>query len=513
MNVVPHTPVGIFKILRNVPLDSTYTDTLNFSSVSAQQAYFNSKVKYPINDLGPVKMDNVIRIGYSADDLFDCNYVMFQNTNFGPKWFYAFITKIEYVNWNMCYVTIELDVMQTWMFDYELKSCFVEREHPNTDNAGDNLVPENLELGEYKLEEHKKTGLSNQSAIFVASTVDSNGENVVGQMYGHTYSGVQFYSFRTVDEVNNYLRTITAANKSDSIVAIFMANPTLFPTGTDPATVDFTIPKNLVQSFDGYFPRNKKLYTWPYNFLYCTNLQGNTAEFRYEFFESAAYYPFTLFGNATCNPTITLAPRGYKGTTGNELNLNEKMTLEGFPQCAYNIDTYKAWLAQNGAATAISVLGTAGGIAAGAATAAATGGASLALAGAGAIGGVASIGSTVAKVTATSAKPPQAKGSPGGSSLFDYGILDFHFYRCRITGEFAKIIDNYFDMFGYQTNEVKVPNVTGRPYWNYVKTGECKAVGSIPFTDMDKIKSIYNKGITFWHGDYVGDYSRNNSPS
>ena len=55
MNVVPHTPVGIFKILRNVPLDSTYTDTLNFSSVSAQQAYFNGKVKYTHSDMGPVR--------------------------------------------------------------------------------------------------------------------------------------------------------------------------------------------------------------------------------------------------------------------------------------------------------------------------------------------------------------------------------------------------------------------------------------------------------------------------
>ena len=187
--------------------------------------------------------------------------------------------------------------------------------------------------------------------------------------------------------------------------------------------------------------------------------------------------------------------------------MNEKMTLEGFPQCAYNIDTYKAWLAQNGASTAVSVLGTAGGIAAGVAGTVMSGGT---LAVAGAIGGITAIGSTVAKVTATSAKPAQAKGSPGGSSLFDYGVLDFHFYKTTITAEFARIIDNFFDMFGYAVNRVKVPNITGRPSWNYVKTTDVKIVGSIPFDDMNTIKANFNRGITFWHGDWVGDYTRAN---
>ena len=38
---------------------------------------------------------------------------------------------------------------ETWAFDYDIKSSFVEREHTNNDTVGANTQPENLEKGEY----------------------------------------------------------------------------------------------------------------------------------------------------------------------------------------------------------------------------------------------------------------------------------------------------------------------------------------------------------------------------
>ena len=69
---------------------------------------------------------------------------MFQNTSFGIKWFYAFITNVEYINNETSEITIEIDVMQTWHFDYTVNQCFVEREMAATDDIGGNLVPETL---------------------------------------------------------------------------------------------------------------------------------------------------------------------------------------------------------------------------------------------------------------------------------------------------------------------------------------------------------------------------------
>ena len=81
-----------------------------------------------------------------------------------------------------------------------------------------------------------------------------------------------------------------------------------------------------------------------------------------------------------------------------------------------------------------------------------------------------------------------------------------------IKAEFAKIIDDYFSMFGYKTNEVKIPNLTGRQNWNYVKTIDCNITGNLPQQDLQEIKDMFDNGLTIWHntGTFL-DYSQNNN--
>ena len=56
---------------------------------------------------------------------------MYQNESYSDKWFYAFITKMEYVNNGMTRIEIITDVWQTWQFDIEFKESFIEREMIN----------------------------------------------------------------------------------------------------------------------------------------------------------------------------------------------------------------------------------------------------------------------------------------------------------------------------------------------------------------------------------------------
>lgn len=79
------------------------------------------------------------------------------------------------------------------------------------------------------------------------------------------------------------------------------------------------------------------------------------------------------------------------------------------------------------------------------------------------------------------------------------GNNTFHFYKMSVKAEFARIIDNYFSMYGYKINRVKVPNITGRTNWNYVKTINCNFDGDIPQTDLNIIKTMFNNGTTLWH--------------
>ena len=73
-------------------------------------------------------------------------------------------------------------------------------------------------------------------------------------------------------------------------------------------------------------------------------------------------------------------------------------------------------------------------------------------------------------------------------------------------------MDDFFDMYGYQVNTVKVPEMDSRESWNYVRTENVVIKGSLPVDSMDRIKRMFNDGIRFWHGDIVGNYSLSNLP-
>lgn len=161
MNVEPMTPLTSVKVLRNIPFDNTYTDVMSFGSTSDQISFFTSKAKEtfvitPVN-VGKNVGLNYIRLKKPADWFYDCNYIMFQNANFSQKWFYAFISDIKYVNTNSCDIYFEIDVYQTWLFDRIIKPSYVEREHSSTDNVGDNIVTESVDLGYYREETASNT--------------------------------------------------------------------------------------------------------------------------------------------------------------------------------------------------------------------------------------------------------------------------------------------------------------------------------------------------------------------
>ena len=67
-----------------------------------------------------------------------------------------------------------------------------------------------------------------------------------------------------------------------------------------------------------------------------------------------------------------------------------------------------------------------------------------------------------------------------------------------IKAEYARIIDDFFDMFGYKTCRVKVPNKAHRQNWWYTKTIDANITGDIPNDELNRIKRAYNEGITFW---------------
>ena len=499
MIIEPNTSI---KLLRNVPLDNSYRNTIYFDDVQTQYEHFIKYVKYSIPDNSYTRVNGgVARVGLKADNLYDCNYMMFQNSSFGNKWFYAFITKVEYVNNITATITFEIDDMQTWATDYKMRECFVEREMVTDDRIGVNLVPENFELGEYVLRHHRGTGKMDARyiCIIVACTTDVDGEIVEGGYYGGVYSGLKFNKFTTAEHANNFIYNLNILGKSEAIVSVFMAYDSMWgDIDETPRLHEINVTK-YTDDLDGYVPKNKKLLTSPYNVLYCTNTIGGTAEFRYEFFNSDTC-GFWLVGESSCVPQVTLIPKEYK--IEGDKNINEKMVLAGFPQCAYGTDAFRAWIAQNAGSTAVSSLGSALAVVGGLAT----GNPAVAA------GGVMGALGVIAQINKASIRPPQANGNSGAGNTYAYGELDFHFFNATITAEFARILDENLSCYGYAVHRVKVPNRNTRPHWNYVKTINSSLTGSVPADSLRKLMSIYDKGVTFWkHTSTVGDYSQDNS--
>lgn len=146
MEILPSTTIHL---LKGVPLDNTYKHTVIFPDNNTQHATFfnNFEAKELRNNTYQRVNKGRLRVGILADEIYGYNYMMFRNVNYGSKWFYAFITNMEYVNDVTTEIYYEIDVMQTYHFDYQLMPSYVEREHSATDRVGEHLLPEPVELG------------------------------------------------------------------------------------------------------------------------------------------------------------------------------------------------------------------------------------------------------------------------------------------------------------------------------------------------------------------------------
>lgn len=520
--------------LLNVPLDKNYIHTLYFATQEEQLSYFSSKAAADrrYTNLSYQRKDSFIRIPEQFDSILKCNYVMYKNAAYSSKWHYAFITDMKYVDDGRTDVYIETDVIQTWLFDYNVKQCFVEREHTLSDSIGIHTVPERVELGEYVCNKHNKAGYAESSklVIVVGTTKTPDGENVPGDLYDNIYSGVKYYTFRNTVEgakqLQDWLGTFAKDGAAEAITCMFLVpekltvlkdnhettatnyvNSWYINSGDPESTIntELTISTNKL---DGYTPKNKKLLTYPYRYLLVSNNAGAAVPFQYEQFSSQKP-KFKIEGALCPGGSVRMIPLNYKGEARFD---EEAINLGKFPCLNWTSDVYTNWLTQNGVNVALSLAGSALTIAGGIGMIASGAGA---IAGAGAVAsGILGVGNAVGEVYSRSMVPPQSQGNlNSGDVVTATGDNDFHFYDMTIKAEYAAIIDNYFSMYGYKVNRVKTPAKAHRANYWYTKTIDANIIGNVPIADLQKIKDCYNKGITFWSNPAnFGNYSVENEP-
>ena len=241
--------------------------------------------------------------------------------------------------------------------------------------------------------------------------------------------------------------------------------------------------------------------TYPYCWLEVSTGE-KSAQYHYEYFNDTVC-PFRCVGGATPIPEINLYPLKYKNY-GNSEDPATKISINNFPQVALPIDSYKAWLAQSSSAQLNSILR-------GGAVSAIKGGIYGGYAGA-MMGAASSMVDGVANHMQSEDYARDASDSYIGTNTASIdqalGLMGFDFKHYAMDYEEARNMDHFLSMFGYSTRRVKVPNIMGRTYWNYIKINGNIGHGPVPADALEDINRIANTGVTIWHSHAnVGNYT------
>lgn len=526
------TPQSTIYICSGVKLNSRYEHSIYFGSAAAQQEFFSGKVVKTLAAYSYLRKSWPLKVEATMEQAKTWNYLYFRNNPSG-KLYYYFINNVEYINDSTVELTLELDVIQTYLFDFELLPCFVERHHTLTDEPGEHTVEEGLELGE--LYDNYRASISpGELCIMVMSTINpatTSKDNVIDALpyrYNGVFSGVKIFAIDGADwaEWGEQLDVLDREGLAEAIVAMWMYPKSLVKLGGEDTWgngqlvhvveravnhqdgVDMTF-DSFSAALNSYTPKNGKLHTYPFQFLYVTNNQGNSAAFPFERFEGDPP-SFALSGSLTPDGGVRITPRNFNGLS---YNYKDGLTLTGYPTCAWDSDIYKMWLAQNQNSQMYNMvtggLKVAGGIIGGIATAFTGVGA---VAGLGtALSGAMQIGDALAQKADKSIEPPQAKGNFSTSVNITNNMHEFSVYERCVNAERARIIDDYFTMYGYKINRVYAPSLCNRPAFTYVKTVGCHIRANMCNADAVKVESIFDNGITFWvNGNQIADYSVDN---
>lgn len=532
--------------LVNVPWDNNYQNVRNFNDIGAQSAFFSNLFpRINFEDYTFLRKGNSIRVGVGVDEIREYNYLYYNNGD--GKTYYCFIEDYNYISENVTELIIKIDVYQTYMFEYTILKSFVEREHVtlSSDVAGNYTFPEELETGEYISREF--TNVAETQNTYLIIQIGKNPYNNLETFNYTNKDGIMQFGYMfaykiseltdtTSKEWNCFRDLITKVRKqgiSENIFAVYSVPYFVIGERYTNNLLEEKYPcmikwddtsygsKNEIEktfsppfgenqfSYLGktYTAKNNKLLTYPYKYLSVSNNVGSLNTYRYENFENGIP-KFILKGVMSIGGSIKLIPENYNGQTRNE---NEGLMLGKYPQFMWGNDVYTNWLTQN----AINVLGdfidvgltfTKSGISL-------VGGQPVAGTSY-AFSGMQKIISNIGNIYKHSFAPNTISSNASGGDINSSSSQNtFIISHNEIKPEYAEIIDNFFEMYGYKINKLKVPETTSRKYWNYVKTIDINMEGNIPETDLTELKNIFNNGVTIWHTDNMYNYSLNNHES
>jgi Caudoviral major tail protein N-terminus len=566
MTVAPNTQVCL---LQNIPFSNTYKHQRTFNSVDDQTNYFLSKVGHIFIDFTYQREEKSIKVPIEFDELYHTNYLMYQNSQYSNKWFYAFITKKEYVNPMTTRVYFEVDVFQTWQFNMQWKPCQVIREHRTRWNIDGspvvNTVDEGLDYGsEYETVsvEHVQAYETIYFLVIVSKGLlhGSEAKNVKPSLNGvpqplsyyiHPFkmngSSPKIKHGATIKAISDIEQLLLAVTHHDATVnnivnmyiTEYIGYKAEYDAGEDSlyfnayswehieiaddkhenvktlylkSTINYnTMVKTLGNKYKGFNTvTESKLLMYPYTVTVLTDLKGKVIPIKNEYINDPDL-AITIKGSMGTDNKVSYQVQNYLKQAGvdygSEIALETALINNSPNDLPIITDLLSAYLQGNrnqlaNQTNSLIFQGVLGAIGSGSPAGAVISGANTAF----------QLQALDAKKQDIDATPPSISGM-GGNTAFDYGnnVHGLYILKKQITKEYRDKLTDYFKMFGYRLGRLKTPSLKTRQHFNYLQTADCLLTGSIPHDDLIKLQSLFNQGITLWHGDWVGDYSKANN--
>lgn len=481
------------------------------------------------------------------------NYGIITDTD---KKYFIFINSCIW-NDNQQIVTLNftIDVWQTYCYRVNFKQCLVDREHVTDDTKFKYLVDEGMPISTYKRISKKEykindfvvaLSVGDSSLIKRDAGAGFNNVNCITKLNSKEYSNTLIVG--DLNSITQAVNWYVDDGKIDSIVGVYLlpnigistSNCVLttddekkhnnigqltgfkYITGVSEGANSMTI--SIPSSINGYVPKNNKCYNSPYVICQLTNMNGNTVQIPLELSGGTVsvnmYFPVSQGSVPVAYPT-----------NFNNLDKNLEYAVSGLPtvQVPWNSDTFASYMAQNqnsitnnynelernreyahlsnAVNTTTSFLSNKG-----------------------TLDTLNTLTSGVMNVIGTelnysnqknkidaSLKDTQSKGDLvhgvfNGSAPYLVDEYGFTLSILAVNSQNLEMIDNYFTMYGYKVNDIKVPSLYSRTDWNYIKTSGCNLTGAIPIDCINIIKQMFDNGTTLWHDiNSMYDYSKANA--
>lgn len=496
---------SVLILAKNIKLDREHKNVLRYGQsemldlLQSTEHYVTSS-----NNFSFIRNINKIRTNFNYNVCLSSNYVAFSNPDYSDMYFFAWIDKVNYISNACTEIEVTIDTFTTWWNFITLQKCYVIREHPENDVYGANNLTESIAVDDYIAQSSYTLSAKANKICFLFSEARKSDSTVENPHYVSPWEayneiggipfikGVPVTLWRVTASVNDvgvlmrYFNDYVVEGKANDLVGVFFYND----------DKDNEIEISRPAQIGGYTPKYSKTLQYPYVKISFSNNAGSYNELKFENFNNntAVFKKVSINnykGQCICYPS------GYKNI---EVNTDCGLIIDNYPSIPMTVDSFATYLAQNSTTVALNSFASI----AGTMTSVATGNPISAIAGAGGL--INSLGNLLS----AKSKPDSVVGASSGN-LINMALDKFNYLieidTCK--EDVAKMVDDYFDYYGYLVNTIKTPNVDSQGH-NYVQIGNNSVAvygENVPDNALVEINNCFTRGLTFWNNhDNIGKY-------